>query len=83
MPLLALAPRLGTYACIGNHEIWGWDKASRKTTGDEANWGKRRSTDMLHLDDHLLRDIGVSRSDLHQLMQGARTANRRDNREHV
>ena len=45
---------------------------------------KRRAySDMLHLDDHLLRDIGVSRSDLHQLMQGTRTANRRDNREHV
>ena len=45
---------------------------------------KRRAySDMLHLDDHLLRDIGVPRSDLHQLMQGVRTANRRDNREHV
>jgi uncharacterized protein YjiS (DUF1127 family) len=39
--------------------------------------------DMLHLDDHLLRDIGVSRSDLHQMMRGSRTASRRDNREHV
>jgi uncharacterized protein YjiS (DUF1127 family) len=45
---------------------------------------KRRTyADMLHLDDHLLRDIGVSRSDLHQMMRGSRTASRRDNREHV
>lgn len=45
---------------------------------------KRRTySDMLHLDDHLLRDIGVTRSDLHEMMRGARTANRRDNREHV
>ena len=44
---------------------------------------RRTYSDMLHLDDHLLRDIGVSRADLRQLMHGARTANRRDNREHV
>ena len=45
---------------------------------------KRRTySNMLHLDDHLLRDIGLSRSDLHELMRGTRTATRRDNREHV
>lgn len=45
---------------------------------------KRRTySDLLHLDDHLLRDIGVSRSDLHQMMRGSRAAARRDNREHV
>jgi uncharacterized protein YjiS (DUF1127 family) len=45
---------------------------------------KRRTySDMLHLDDHLLRDIGVTRSDLHDMMRSARAANRRDNREHV
>ena len=44
---------------------------------------RRTYADMLHLDDHLLRDIGVSRSDLHDMMRGSRTAPRRDNREHV
>jgi uncharacterized protein YjiS (DUF1127 family) len=45
---------------------------------------KRRTySDMLHLDDHLLRDIGVTRSDLHRMMHAPRTAHRRDNREHV
>ena len=42
---------LPVHSCIGNHDIWGWDKTGSKTTGDEANWGKRRSTDMLHLDE--------------------------------
>jgi len=36
---------------------------------------KRRAyIDMLKLDDHLLRDIGLNRSDLHDMMAGARTA---------
>lgn len=25
---------------IGNHDIWGWDKSSSSTTGDEPAWGK-------------------------------------------
>jgi 3',5'-cyclic AMP phosphodiesterase CpdA len=39
------------HSCIGNHDIWGWDKSGSKTTGSEANWGKRRATDMLQLDE--------------------------------
>lgn len=36
---------------------------------------KRRAyTDLLRLDDHLLRDIGLNRSDLHEMMNGSRTA---------
>ena len=36
---------------------------------------KRRAyTSLLHLDDHLLRDIGLNRSDLHLMMNGSRTA---------
>lgn len=27
--------------CIGNHDIWGWDKAASGTTGDEPRWGKQ------------------------------------------
>jgi 3',5'-cyclic-AMP phosphodiesterase len=36
---------------IGNHDVWGWDKPNSKTTGGEANWGKRRAVDMLQLDE--------------------------------
>lgn len=45
---------------------------------------KRRAySELMHLDDHLLRDIGVNRSDLRNMMTGARTPRYRDNREHV
>jgi uncharacterized protein YjiS (DUF1127 family) len=45
---------------------------------------KRRAySELMHLDDHLLRDIGVDRSDLRNMMTGARTPRYRDNREHV
>lgn len=33
--------RLPIEYCIGNHDVWGWDKNS-KTTGDEPLWGKKR-----------------------------------------
>lgn len=26
--------------CIGNHDVWGWNKARSQTTGSEARWGK-------------------------------------------
>lgn len=42
---------------------------------------KRRAySSMLQLDDHLLRDIGVSRSDLHAMMAGTPSAHRKGNR---
>ena len=42
---------------------------------------KRRAyVNLLQLDDHLLRDIGISRTDLHQMMNGARTAHLRGDR---
>ncbi len=28
------------YHAIGNHDIWGWDKAESHTTGSEEGWGK-------------------------------------------
>ena len=35
---------------------------------------KRRAyTSLMQLDDHLLRDIGLERSDIHQMMTGPRT----------
>ncbi|MBY0263459.1 MAG: metallophosphoesterase [Phycisphaerales bacterium] len=32
---------------LGNHDIWGWDKAGSKTTGAEAGWGKRWACEMV------------------------------------
>ncbi len=26
---------------LGNHDVWGWNKAASGTTGDEPRWGKR------------------------------------------
>jgi uncharacterized protein YjiS (DUF1127 family) len=44
---------------------------------------KRRTyTDLTQLDDRLLRDLGISRSDLHQMSAGSRTAHRKGNRAH-
>ena len=44
---------------------------------------KRRAyANLMQLDDRLLRDIGLSRSDLHQMMQGTRTAHTRGHRTH-
>jgi Icc protein len=37
-------------SAIGNHDIWGWDKASSKATGEEANYGKHRATEMLGIE---------------------------------
>lgn len=28
--------------CIGNHDVWGWDKKYSETTGQEPHWGKQR-----------------------------------------
>jgi 3',5'-cyclic AMP phosphodiesterase CpdA len=36
-------------SCIGNHDIWGWNKTQSKTRGDEPNWGKKRAVEMLAL----------------------------------
>ncbi|RYE10865.1 MAG: DUF1127 domain-containing protein [Hyphomicrobiales bacterium] len=42
---------------------------------------KRRAyAELSRLDDHLLRDIGLSRSDLHSMAGGARTAHHKGNR---
>lgn len=37
-------------SAIGNHDIWGWNKTSSKTIGDEPNYGKLRSTEMLGIE---------------------------------
>ncbi|MBK7406354.1 MAG: metallophosphoesterase [Phycisphaerales bacterium] len=33
--------------CIGNHDVWGWNKGKSKTTGAEAKWGKAWALDQL------------------------------------
>lgn len=35
--------------CIGNHDVWGWDKAKSQTTGQEPLWGKKRVVQELNL----------------------------------
>lgn len=35
--------------CLGNHDVWGWDKGGSKTTGNEEGWGKIFSLDQLGL----------------------------------
>lgn len=32
---------------LGNHDIWGWDKAKSKTSGNENGWGKRWACEMV------------------------------------
>lgn len=36
--------------CLGNHDIWGWNKSRSRTTGDEPGWGKKWAMDVLGLD---------------------------------
>jgi len=37
--------------CIGNHDIWGWEKEKSATTGDEPLWGKRWAMDRYGMDE--------------------------------
>lgn len=32
---------------LGNHDIWGWNQRKSRTTGEEAQWGKRWALDVL------------------------------------
>jgi uncharacterized protein YjiS (DUF1127 family) len=43
---------------------------------------QRTFADLLRMDDHLLRDIGLSRSDLHLMASGSRTAHTKGTRTH-
>lgn len=38
--------------CIGNHDVWGWNKEKSQTTGDEPLWGKKM----------VLKQFGLDRS---------------------
>lgn len=36
--------------CLGNHDIWGWDKRKSQTSGQEAGWGKQLALDRLEME---------------------------------
>ena len=36
--------------CIGNHDVWGWDRKRSKTSGKEPQWGKKRALDEFAID---------------------------------
>jgi len=36
-------------SAVGNHDVFGWNKARSKTSGDEPLWGKKMAQEMLHL----------------------------------
>ncbi len=40
-----------TKYCLGNHDIWGWDKNNSKTSGEEGGWGYAWAAMELELDD--------------------------------
>jgi 3',5'-cyclic AMP phosphodiesterase CpdA len=35
--------------CVGNHDVWGWNKKDSQTDGSERQWGKRWFTDLFEL----------------------------------
>ncbi|SFI29812.1 metallophosphoesterase family protein [Planctomicrobium piriforme] len=38
------------HSCLGNHDVWGWDRTKSGTTGTEPEYGKRWACDVLGLD---------------------------------
>ncbi|MCS7301017.1 MAG: metallophosphoesterase [Fimbriimonadales bacterium] len=34
--------------CIGNHDVWGWNKARSGCTGNEPDYGKKWAMDLSH-----------------------------------
>ncbi len=47
--VLADETAIPTRHCLGNHDIWGWNKSKSGTSGAEPGWGKRWATDLLAL----------------------------------
>ncbi len=37
-------------SCLGNHDIWGWNKKSSGTTGEEPEWGKKWACDVFGIE---------------------------------
>jgi 3',5'-cyclic-AMP phosphodiesterase len=46
---LAEAKAVPVRSCIGNHDVWGWDKRSSGTTGSEPRYGKKWAMEQLRL----------------------------------
>ncbi|HLO39743.1 MAG TPA: metallophosphoesterase [Phycisphaerales bacterium] len=40
---------LPIHYCLGNHDLWGWNKSRSGTTGAEAGWGSGMALDTLEL----------------------------------
>lgn len=40
---------LRTEHCLGNHDIWGWNKSRSNTNGSEQGWGKAWAVELLKL----------------------------------
>jgi 3',5'-cyclic AMP phosphodiesterase CpdA len=38
------------HSCLGNHDIWGWNKAKSGTSGNEPDFGKKWASEVLGLD---------------------------------
>jgi 3',5'-cyclic-AMP phosphodiesterase len=47
--VLAAECSLPSFSAIGNHDVWGWNKAKSGTTGAEDLWGKKWAEDLLGL----------------------------------
>ena len=39
------------YSCLGNHDVWGWDKGKAETTGDEPLFGKKWAIEVAGMPD--------------------------------
>jgi 3',5'-cyclic AMP phosphodiesterase CpdA len=37
-------------SCLGNHDVFGWDKRASKTSGSEPEWGKRWACDIFGIE---------------------------------
>jgi len=46
---LAAECSLPVVNCIGNHDVWGWNKAHSKATGEEPDFGKRWAMDEMQM----------------------------------
>ncbi len=42
--------KVPVHHCMGNHDIWGWNKKKAECTGDEPLWGKKRFCDVLGME---------------------------------
>ncbi|MBN1816691.1 MAG: metallophosphoesterase [Sedimentisphaerales bacterium] len=62
-------------SCIGNHDVWGWNRKDSKTTGDEPLWGKKRAVHELNIPD---RFYSFDQAGWHFIMLDATSSDGRD-----